>query len=90
MEEIRLPPGFEGAAVVGSSETESDNSREVVPVVGLGLPPSGIGGVGLHPWAQSPALLRRCSSVLHLPTEDEREGDSEEEGFASDVSLPFL
>lgn len=54
------------------------------------MPPLGAGGVGLYPWAQSPALLRRCSSVLNLPSEDEREGDSEEEGFASDVSLPYV
>lgn len=87
LEDLRAPPGFSGAS------TRSKGS--VQNLVGLG---AGVGeGSTKNPFADSPQLLRRCSSFqavdgLGGPEQDDAglEDEDDESEFSSDVSLPVV
>lgn len=90
MEEIRVPPGYRGAA---SPEGAGDRGAHVGNGLGssngggqrgVGGEESGIGT--LHPFEESVHLLRRCTSEQEL----DAEGDEDDDEFPEQVNFVVI
>lgn len=90
LNELRLPPGYRGAASVdpdigrgvGTSTGHGAGERRCASEI-VGSSSGNRGENGLHPFASSPHLLRRASSADVVERELEDEGS--EDGFTSEV-----